>query len=92
MAKQPEWLKEVADGYEVTLAKPTKIMGTEVTVMKMREPLIADQEVTASMDGSSATREIHEFANLCGVAPDDIRAMTLKNYQRLQAAYLAFLA
>ncbi len=92
MAKQPEWLKEVADGYEVTLAKPAKIMGTEVTVMKMREPLVSDQEATQSMEGSDASREIHEFANLCGVAPDDIRGMTLRNYQRLRAAYLSFLA
>lgn len=43
------------------------------------------------MSGSDATREITAFANLCGLAPDDIRKLPMRDYGRLQRAYTAFL-
>lgn len=92
MAKKPEWLKELPDGsMEITLAKPLEVMGAMVTVVTMREPTVADQEASQAMEGSDATREINEFANLCQLAPDDIRKMSLRNYQRVRAAYLSFI-
>lgn len=91
MTKLPDYLKE-CDGYtEITLSKPLEVMGSKVNVITMREPTVADQETTASMDGSNATREVHEFANLCGMAPDDLRKMGMRDYKRLHTAYLAFL-
>lgn len=92
MAKKlPEYIKETGDGYEITLSKPLDVMGSKVNVVTMREPLVADQETTSTMEGSDATREIHEFANLCGVTPDDLRKMGLRDYNRLKTAYLAFI-
>ena len=43
------------------------------------------------MGGSDAAREIQTFANLCEQAPDDIRRLPLKDYKRLQAAYVNFI-
>lgn len=93
MAKKttPEWLKELDGKTEITLTRPVDIMGTKVSVLCMREPTVADNEATSSMEGSDATREIHEFANLCDMSPDEFRKLSLKDYQRVRAAYLAFI-
>ena len=56
-----------------------------------REPTVGDQLVADEMKGSEAAKEIATLANLCQVAPDDIKRLTLKDYKRLQAAFLGFL-
>lgn len=92
MAKKlPDYIKEVAEGYEITLSRPLDMSGAKVAVVTMREPLVSDQETADIMEGGDATREIHQFANLIGAAPDDIRKMGLRDYKKLQTAYLAFL-
>jgi len=76
---------------DVPLATPLEIEGTKVTALRMREPLVSDQEVTAEMSGSDTAREIQALANLCEVSADDIRRLTARDYRRLQTAYLGFL-
>ncbi len=90
--KKPEWLKQNDDGSaDVTLSRPADIGGTKSSTVRMREPTVADQEVASEMSGSDAAREITTFANLCGLAPDDIRKLPLRDYKRLQTAYLGFI-
>lgn len=90
--KNPEWLKENADGsFDITLSRPADIAGVKSATLRMREPTVADQEVASEMNGSDAAREITVFANLCDLAPDDIRKLPLREYKRLQTAYLAFI-
>lgn len=93
MAKKtnPEWLKELDGRTEITLSRAVEIAGAKVSVLSMREPTVADNEATSSMEGTDATREIHEFANLCEMSPDEFRKLSLKDYQRVRAAYLAFI-
>jgi hypothetical protein len=90
--KLPDWLKYNADGSaDITLAKPADLSGAKVSVVRMREPTVADQEAASEMSGSDAAREIGTFANLCQLAPDDIRKLSLRDYKRLQVAYLGFI-
>lgn len=90
--KQNEWLKQNDDGsVDVTLSRPADIAGTKTSAVRMREPTVGDQEVASGMTGTDAAREIAIFANLCQLAPDDIRKLPLRDYKRLQTAYLAFI-
>lgn len=90
--KKPDWLNVNDNGSaDITLSRPADIAGAKVSVVRMREPTVGDQEVASEMTGSDATREITVLANLCELAPDDIRKMPLRDYKRLQTAYLGFL-
>lgn len=87
----PEYLK-INDDYsaDITLSRPADIGGVKVTVLRMREPTVGDQEIAFQITGSDAIKEITMFANLCGVAPDDVRKFPLRDYGRLQKAYSVF--
>ena len=56
----------------------------------MREPSVSDQIKASEMTGSDALREVRQIADLCDVAPDDIKSMGAPDYKRLQTAYLSF--
>ena len=80
-------------GYvDVELARPLEIDGAQVKKLRMREPTVADQETSLEIDGTDAKREILMFANLCEVAPDDIKKLTLRDYKKVQAAFMGFIA
>ncbi|USZ80551.1 tail assembly protein [Serratia phage MQ-4] len=89
----PAWLNvNEAEGYaDITLSRGVEILGSKVTVIRMREPTVADQEVSSVMKGSDAQREIQTFATLCDLAPDDIRKLPLRDYTRLQKAFVNFI-
>lgn len=93
MAKLPDYLKfnHETGHCDITLSRPLNIAGANVTVLRMREPTVGDQEIASELSGSDAAREIQTFANLCEQAPDDIRRLPLKDYKRLQAAYVNFI-
>lgn len=93
MAKLPDYLKfnNETGHCDITLSRPLKIAGVDVSVLRMREPTVADQEIASDMGGTDAAREIQTFANLCEQTPDDIRRLPLKDYKRLQAAYVNFI-
>ena len=92
MNTKNDWLAQRDDGsVDVTLSRPISIDGTNVAAVRMREPTVGDQEVASNMSGTDASREIATFANLCGLSPDDIRKMPLRDYKRLQGAYLNFI-
>ena len=89
--KLPQYLKINDDGSaDITLSRPADIGGAKVAVLRMREPTVGDQEIAFQMSGSDAAKEISMFANLCGVAPDDVRKFPLRDYGRLQKAYSVF--
>jgi hypothetical protein len=86
-----EFLKP-GDGFvDVELKTAITVAGVKTSVVRMREPTVADQETAGSIQGSDATREIVTFANLCTLAPDEIRGMTMRDYKRLQTAYVSFI-
>lgn len=90
MAKKNEWLTFGAGFADITLSRPATFNGVEQPKLRMREPTVADMEAAQETKGSDAAREIHAMANLCDVAPDDIRKLPIRDYSRLQAAYTGF--
>lgn len=76
---------------EIKLSKPIKVNGAETSTLTMREPTVGDQLVMDAMSGSPAVKEMQLLANLCGVASDDLKAMSLKDYAKLQKAFTGFL-
>jgi hypothetical protein len=89
----PVWLvvDEAEGTADITLSRPLDIAGAKVTVIRMREPTVADQEVSSVQKGTEAQREISQFASLCELAPDDIRKLGLRDYKRLQTAFVNFI-
>lgn len=92
LKKTPEWLKEGDSFTDITLSRPLDVAGSKVSVVRMREPLVRDQTVMSKMDGDNSEKEITLFANLCGLVPADLDDMPVRDYSRLQTAYLAFIA
>ncbi|QTP60937.1 phage tail assembly protein [Billgrantia antri] len=94
MSKEtPDYLSYDEQGHcDITLARPITLdNGVTQGTLRMREPTVEDQIVHDEMKGSDAVREVTMFANLCEVAPSDIRKLNLKSYKRLQEAYGGFL-
>lgn len=87
---KPEYLTETETGVEITLNKPLDIDGAKVAVLSMREPTVNDQLVAEKIKGSDAEKEIAILSNLLTITPDDVRRLTLRDYKRVQEAYLGF--
>ena len=87
-----EYLKPSSDGayIDVTLRREYSMAGVKTSVVRMREPTVNDQIVASEMKGSDAMKEVHTFANLCDLSPDDIKQLGSPDYARLQAAYTHF--
>ena len=84
--------KKSDQGYiDIPLSRPMNIDGAQIKVLRMREPTVADQLVSEEMKGSDSAKEIAMFANLCEVATDDIKRLTLKDYKKLQVAFMDFI-
>lgn len=89
---RPDYLAENADGsVTISLRAGVSIDGARVRALTMREPTVDDQLTAEKVKGSPAEREVTLFANLCEVAPGDIRGMSMRDYGRLQEAYRGFL-
>lgn len=76
---------------EIKLTKPIKINGVEAKSLTMREPTVQDQLDVAALKDDPIAQELTIIANLCDVAPDDLKALTLKDYKGLQEAYVGFI-
>lgn len=76
---------------DVTLSRPIDLDGTQVTSLRIREPTVQDQIACQSVKGSTAQQEVTLFANLCGITPDNIQKLRLRDYRKLQDAYSNFL-
>ena len=91
-SETPTYLSYTDGHCDVELARSiTLASGIEQSTLRMREPTVEDQIVHDEMKGSDAIREVTMFANLGEVAPEDIRKLSMKSYQRVQQAYAGFL-
>lgn len=87
-----EFIKMNADGNAViTLAKAITIANVKVTAITMREPTVKDQLVMNAGEGNDADKELSLFGQLTGYAPDDLHALSLRDYKRLQKAFELFI-
>lgn len=81
----------LAEGHaDITLSRPMTIAGVGTSTLRMREPTVGDQDAMLAMSDKQAEREKFMFATLCGLAPADLTPMSLRDYARLQDAYLGF--
>lgn len=76
---------------DVELSRPIEIDGAQVTVLRMREPTVADQLMLDDLKGGDATKEVTLVANLCEVTPEDIKRLTLRDYRKVQQAFAGFI-
>lgn len=83
----PEYLEINDDNVVITLKKGADIDGVNVKVITMREPTVQDNMALDAIKGGDAVKEVTYFANLCSIAPDDIKKLTQRDYNRLQTAY-----
>jgi hypothetical protein len=89
--KKPSDFVTEGVGYnDITLSRPASVGGATVSTIRMREPTVADQENFQDNGRTDAAREIVTFANLCEVAPEDIRKLPLRDYMRMQASFALF--
>ena len=75
---------------DIELVTPATIAGAETKSLRMREPTVADQIAADQIKGSDAEKEVAYMANLCEVSPDDLRGLTLRNYRKVQEAFVGF--
>lgn len=75
----------------IPLKRPVEIDGAEVGELTMREPTVEDQLSIDKMKGGEAEKELHLFANLCEVTPEDLRKLTLRDYRKVQEGFRSFL-
>lgn len=75
---------------DIELSRPLLIGGANVSALRMREPTVADQLAMEEMKGTDGAKEIGMFANLCEVTPDEIKKLSLRDYKKVQAAFLGF--
>lgn len=76
---------------DITLSRPIDLDGTQVTSLRIREPTVQDQIACQSVKGSTAQQEVTLFANLCGITPDDILKLSMRDYKKIQEAFANFL-
>lgn len=76
---------------DIKLTSPLAIAGADVKALRMREPTVADQLASEEAKGSDSAKEIAMLSNLCEISPDDIKRLTLRDYKKVQAAFLGFL-
>lgn len=86
MAKQQD-----AGSVDIQLTKAIKIDGVDVKTLRMREPTVADQLASQKAGGDQAEQELAFIANLCQVAPIDLHQLTLRDYKKVQTAFLGFI-
>lgn len=77
---------------DIQLSKAITIDGASVKALRMREPTVADQLAVDKIGGSDADKELATFAMLCMVKPEDLHQLSLRDYKKVQAAYVGFLA
>jgi hypothetical protein len=81
MAKQ-EYIKEVDGAVEVTL--------TDGRTLRMREPTVRDMKNARKAKGGEEEIATAMICNLCELAPDELDAITLRNFNRLNEAFELF--
>lgn len=87
----PDFIDMSQPGWAViTLSRPATIAGAQVHQIAMREPTVDDQ-LAAEKLGEGGQADKMYMANLCQLAPEDIGRLPLRDFKRLQTAFIFFL-
>ena len=86
--KLPSWLELTEEGATITLRWAVEINQIKVNRVSLRAPTVKDvQLATVQSGGDAEKRELILFASLTQAGDKDIGAMTVVDYNRLQAGY-----
>ena len=86
--KLPSWLELTEEGATITLRRAVEINQIKVNRVSLRAPTVKDvQQATVQSGGDAEKRELILFASLTASGDKDISAMTIVDYNRLQAGY-----
>lgn len=76
---------------DIPLSRAIEVDGAKVKTLRMREPTVADQLAMEEYKGGDAAKELFTLANLCQMTPDDLKRLSLRDYKKLQEAFLGFI-
>lgn len=74
----------------ITLSRPLVINGAKTETVTMREPTVRDQRAAQKYEDPMDV-EIHALCHLCMMTPEDVEGLSLKDFRRLQVAYMGFI-
>jgi len=78
---------------KIDLDNPIMVKGEQVSQLEIsRAPKVKDMRKAQQAASDDAGQELHLFAILTGVNPEDLEEMYLTDYRKLQEAYSVFLA
>lgn len=84
----PSWLIVNDDNVIITLKGAVDIGGVKVDKLTMRAPTVRDQRAaTATAKGDYEQIEINMLCSLLTATEPEIAALSVRNYNRLQAGY-----
>mgnify|MGYP000653869132 CR=1 FL=1 len=77
----------------IDLDYPITVKGEQVSQLQIsRRPKVKDMKKAQEAASSDAGQEVHLFAILTGINPEDLEELDLSDYRKLQDAYSHFLA
>ena len=88
MKKLPSWLELTEEGATITLRRAADINQIKVNRLSMRAPTVKDvQMATVQAGGDAEKRELILFASLTDAGSNDLVALGIVDYSRIQAGY-----
>ncbi len=76
----------------IPLDYPIEVDGITVKELNPRRPQVVDMLAVGQSSESDAEKELTLFANLCGVSPQSLHTLDMKDYGKLQTRYQSFLS
>lgn len=83
-------MKNTAITLEFPVHSPTD--NREIKELNMRRASVGDQLAAEHDSKNPAETEIRLFANLCGVTPEEMKLIDLKDYRQVQDTFKSFLS
>lgn len=84
----PNWLQLTEEGFRISLRHPTELSGVLVDTLTIRAPCVRDiRAAQATCNGDEEKREMSLFSSLTQTPEQDLMALKLVDYMRLQKGY-----
>lgn len=86
--KTPKWLAVSDEGAQVNMVGVVEIGGVKLDKLTMRTPTVRDlRAATATAKGDYEQVEVNMLCSLLMATEQEIAALSMRNYNRLQAGY-----
>lgn len=84
----PSWMTLAADRVTVKLTVPSEANGVRVDTLSLRAPTVRDLRIARqTAPNDEEQQDLNLFASLAEVSTKDLDALTLKDFNRIQAGY-----